>query len=222
MADLLKRQGFFNSIILYAGTALGFVNFAILFQRFLSIEQIGFFALMIAISLLYAQIASAGISNIILKFFPYYRSDDKKHSGFITLVLIWCSIGFAVLTVLFIIFKDIVIGHYQHQKGSALLVKYYYYIIPISFLTMVFSTLESIGGTIFKNVLPSFLREVFLRVFTTVSVLLIAFSIADYNDFLLIYLITNVVMVVVLWYNIYAGNDFRFAPISSSLANERK
>lgn len=222
MADLLKRQGFFNSIILYTGTALGFVNFAILFQRFLSIEQIGFFALMIAISLLYAQIASAGISNIILKFFPYYRSDDKKHNGFITLVLIWCSIGFAVLTVLFIIFKDIVIGHYQHQKGSALLVKYYYYIIPISFLTMVFSTLESIGGTIFKNVLPSFLREVFLRVFTTISVLLIAFSIADYNDFLLIYLITNVVMVIVLWYNIYAGNDFRFAPISSSLADERK
>jgi len=222
MADLLKRQGFYNSIILYAGTALGFINLAILFQRFLSIEEIGFFALMIAISLLYAQIASAGISNIILKFFPYYRSDDKKHSGFITLVLIWCSIGFAVLTVLFIIFKDIVISHYQHQKGAALLVKYYYYIIPISFLTMAFSTLESVGSTVFKNVLPAFLREVFLRVFTTISVLLMAVSIVDYSGFLFIYLITNIVMVVVLWYNIYKGNDFRFSPVSRSLSDERK
>src|ERR1700712_3803734 len=100
--NLLKRQGFFNSIILYAGTALGFFNLVILFQRYLSIEEIGFFSLMIALSLLYAQLASVGISNIVLKFFPHYRTEDKKHGGFITFVLIWCLIGFLLFTLFFV------------------------------------------------------------------------------------------------------------------------
>ena len=64
--DLIKKQGFYNSIVLYAGTALGFFNLIILFQRNLTIEEIGFFSLMNAVALLYAQIASIGINNIIL------------------------------------------------------------------------------------------------------------------------------------------------------------
>ena len=217
MANLLQKQGFYNSIILYTGTALGFVNLAILFQRFLSIEEIGFFSLMIAISLLYAQAASVGISNIILKYFPYYRTDDKKHSGFITFVVIWCLIGFTILTLFFICFKDLVIAHYRNQKGSALLIKYYYYLVPVAFLTMLYTVLESIAGTVFKNVLSAFLREVFLRVFTTMSVLLIAFSITDYNGFLVIYMCTNVVMVFILWYSVRKGRDFKLAPVSQRI-----
>jgi len=158
MANLLKKQGFYNSIILYAGIALGFLNLAILFQRFLTTEEIGFFSLMIALSLLYTQMASLGISNIIPKYFPYYRTDDKKHGGFVTFVLIWCAVGFFVLTIFFLLFKNAVVAHYRNEKGASLLVKYYYYLVPVSFLTTIFGALESMGSTFFKNVLPSFLR----------------------------------------------------------------
>jgi O-antigen/teichoic acid export membrane protein len=221
MANLLQKQGFYNSIILYSGTALGFINLAILFQRYLTLEEIGFFSLMIAISLLYAQIASVGISNIILKYFPYYRTDDKKHGGFITFVLIWCIAGFFILTIFFIVFKDDVILHYKGQKGSSLLVKYYYYLVPVSFLTMIYAVLESIAGTVFKNVLSSFLREVFLRLFTTISILLIAASLLNYRDFLLVYIATNAVMVIILLFNIYRGKDFKLAPISQRIAIDK-
>jgi O-antigen/teichoic acid export membrane protein len=221
MANLLKRQGFYNSIILYAGTALGFLNLAVLFQRFLTTEQIGFFSLMIALSLLYTQLASVGISNIIPKYFPYYRSDDKKHGGFVTFVLIWCAIGFFTLTVFFILFKDSVIAHYRNEKGSSLLVKYYYYLVPVSFLTTIYAALESMGSTVFKNVLSSFLREVVLRAFTLISILLIAFSLINYQDFLMIYIVANVIMVIVLWRYIYKGKDFKLAPVSKKLMQNK-
>ncbi len=217
MANLLKKQGFYNSIILYAGTALGFLNLGILFQRFLTTEEIGFFSLMIALSLLYTQMASLGISNIIPKYFPYYRTDDKRHGGFASFVLIWCLVGFVVLTVFFLLFRNSIMAHYRHEKGALLLVKYYYYLIPISFLTTIYGALESMGSTMFKNILPSFLREIFLRVFTLISVVLIAVTLIDYHDFLVIYIAANLIMVFILGYYIYKSRDFKLAPISKKI-----
>jgi O-antigen/teichoic acid export membrane protein len=220
--NLLQRQGFLNSLILYAGTALGFFNLIILFQRVLSIQEIGFFSLMIAIALLYAQIASLGISNIILKYLPYYRTEDKKHGGFATFVLIWTIAGFAVFTLLFLLFKNAVINYYRENKGASLLVKYFYYLIPLSFLTTVFAVLESMALTVFKNVLSSFLREIVLRLFTLVSVLLIAASLIDYHDFLLIYMLANVAAVVILFVYIARGKDFKFSRITPQLAADKR
>jgi O-antigen/teichoic acid export membrane protein len=221
MANLLKKQGFYNSIILYIGTALGFLNLGILFQRFLTTEEIGFFSLMIALSLLYTQIASLGISNIIPKYFPYYRTDDKKHGGFVMFVFLWCGIGFIVLTAFFLLFKNSIVAHYQSEKGATLLVRYYYYLIPISFLTTIYGALESIGSTVFKNILSSFLREIFLRAFTLISVLLIAITLISYHDFLTIYIVSNLVMVLILGYYIFKSNDFKFVPISKKLFTDR-
>lgn len=220
--NLLQKQGFFNSLILYAGTALGFFNLIVLFQRILSIEEIGFFSLMIAISLLYSQIASFGISNVILKYLPYYRTADKQHSGFSTFVLIWSIAGFVLFTLLFLIFKNSIIDFYKEKKGSSLLVKYFYYLIPLSFLTMVFSVLESMALTVFKNVLSSFLREVLLRLFTLASLLLVSAALIDYHDFLLIYMCANVMAVLILFLYIIKGKNFRFACITPQLLGEKK
>jgi O-antigen/teichoic acid export membrane protein len=220
--NLLQKQGFFNSLILYAGVALGFFNLIILFQRIITTEEIGFFILMGTISLLYAQFAGLGIGNIILKYFPYYRSDDKKHGGFASFVVVWSLIGFVIFTIFFIIFKDAIISYYKGKDGASLLIKYFYYLIPLSFLTLVFSVLENMALTVFKNVLSSFLREVGLRLFTTVGVLLIAIKLIDYHVFLQIYIVANLIAVLVLLGYIAKGRHFKFSAVSLQLMGERK
>ncbi len=219
--DLIKKQGFYNSIVLYAGTALGFFNLIILFQRNLTLEEIGFFNLMNSIALLYAQVASIGINNIILKYFPHYRTDDKKHGGFVSFIIIWCTVNFLVFTLIFFVFKDPIIAHYKDEAGSALLVKYFYFVAPLAGLTMVFTVMESMAITVFKNILSSFLREVVLRVFTTISLLLIAGSLINYYNFLNIYVFANVLMVLVLFYSIYKSKQFKIAPISQQVKSQR-
>jgi O-antigen/teichoic acid export membrane protein len=107
--NLLQKQGFFNSIILYIGTALGFFNLIILFQRYLSIEEIGFFQLLIAISMLYSQLASVGISNVILRYYPYHKTTDRKHGGFVSFIFVFGLTSFIVFTILFILFKTPII-----------------------------------------------------------------------------------------------------------------
>ena len=219
--NLLKRQGFYNSIILYAGTALGFFNLIIIFQRILTLEEIGFFTLMNTITLLYAQIASVGINNIIFKYLPHFRSDDKKHAGFVTFVILWCVASFVLFTVVFLFFQNAIIRHYSHEKGAELFVRYFYYMIPLSFLTMVYTVIESLAITVFKNVLSSFLREVFLRVFTMAGVLLIGAALINYHDFLSIYMAANVAMIVILLFSVYKGGDFKIARISPQILNKR-
>ena len=220
--NLLKRQGFFNSLILYVGVALGFLNLGVLFQRFLTIEEIGFFNLLIAIATIYVQIASPGLSNIILRYFPYYRSEDKTHGGFVTFISLFGGISFIVVTLLFILFKAPIIHFYQGRNGSSLLVKYYYYIIPISLFTLVFTILEGLARTLFKNIFSAFLREIVLRVFTTVSVLLIFLKWADYTDFIFIYLLSNGIIAFVLWLNIIKEKHFKVSNISQELHREKK
>lgn len=219
--NLLQKQGFYNSLILYVGTALGFFNLIILFQRFLSIEQIGFFLLMNAICLLYAQIAAVGINNVILKFFPYYRTQDKKHGGFVTFVIIWCVITFSVFTIAFLLFKNQIIIYYSKKPGSSLLVKYFYFLIPLSFLTMTYAVLESMALTIFKNVLSSFLREVVLRLFTLLGILLVATTLVGYHEFLMIYVLANAIIILVLFFSIYREKQFKLSSVSKQILKDR-
>lgn len=215
--NLLKKQGFYNSIILYLGTAIGFFNFIVLFNRYLTIEEIGFYNLMIAIAGLFAMVASMGINSIILKYYPVFRTEGKDHRGFITFVILFSTLGFSVFTLLFICFRGPVISIYQHKTGASLLVDHYYYLIPISFFTLVFSILESLARAVFKNVYSAFLREFLLRLLTSIAVLLMALSLINYNGFLNIYLVSNFIIILLLFANIYRGKHFRITPISPEI-----
>lgn len=221
--NLLQKQGFYNSLILYAGTALGFLNLVILFQRVLSLEEIGFFSIMNTVALLYAQIASVGINNIILKYFPYYRTEDKRHGGFVIFVIAWCAINFAICSGLFFLFRNSIIASYRNNPHAhaKLLLEYFYYLAPLAFLTMVYTVIESLSITIFKNVLSSFLREVFLRVFTSISVILISYHIIVYHDFLNIYFAANALAIFILGYSIYRSNQFKLGKPSAELITQK-
>src|SRR6185312_13555647 len=220
--NLLQKQGFYNSIILYFGTALGFFNAIILFQRFLTIEQIGFFQLLISISVIYAQILSLGINNIITRYFPYFKTKDSKHGGFVSFIGLFCLISFTVFTVLFLVFRIPILAQYNGKNGSALLNQYYYYLIPVSFFTLAYMVLESLARVVFKNVLSAFLKEVLLRVFTSVSILLIAVHLINYHHFIVIYVWANVLIALILYYSIYKDRHFSFTALSAQVKAHSK
>ncbi|MFC5284578.1 lipopolysaccharide biosynthesis protein [Pedobacter alpinus] len=197
--NLLKKQGFYNSITLYIGTALGFFNLIILFQRVLTAEQIGFFALMSsAITLLYTQIAAIGYSSVITRFFPFFKSDDKKHHGFPTYVFKVTAIGFLIVTAFYVFGKEYILDFKSAAKGSSYFFKYYYLIVPVALFTLWYNLAETFARTTFHNILPSFLREVFLKVLTTVAVLLVYFGWIDYQGFVYWYVGANALILLIL------------------------
>jgi O-antigen/teichoic acid export membrane protein len=226
--NLLQKQGFYNSLILYAGTALAFFNLIVLFQRYLTIEEIGFYTLLIALTTIFAQIASLGTTNIILRYYPYYRNDDKRDSGFVTFVSLVTLIGFIMVALFFLVFKQPVIDFYRAKdlhkaaKASSLLIKYYGYIIPITFFIMLYTLLEALARSVFNNVLSAFLKEVLVRIITAISVLLIAFKLADYHNFVIIFLYSNAAIALILWFSIFKGNHFKLNPITTEVTRRKR
>lgn len=218
--NLLQRQGFFNSIALYLGVALGFFNSVILFQRVLSLEEIGYFTLLITISVLYTQFSSLGLSSVIIRYFPFYKTDDKNHGGFPLFVAVVSLLGFLIITLLFLLFKEVVFAYYADKSGASLMSKYGYYIIPVSFFTLVFLMQETMARTVFKSVFPTFLREVLIKVFTAFGILFILFKWLDFHGFIKFYLAANIFIVGIISYYTYSIRLFKPAPLSPEIKKE--
>lgn len=222
MMNLLKKQGFYNSIILYIGTSIGFLNLIILFQRNLKLEEIGYFSLLIAISLLYTQLSLIGFSSVITRYFPFYRTDDKIHGGFATMAFLFPLIGFIIISTGFVGLKEIILDFYQKDKGSSILNQYYYYIIPLSLFAMLFNIQENFARVSFHNIFPAFLREIFLKLTTTLGVVLIAYNFISFKGFITLYLFSNLLILVVLSWYIQKINSYKFSVLSHDLKSQTK
>lgn len=218
--NLLKRQGFFNSIVLYTSTALGFVNLILLFQRILTEEQIGYYILLTSLSLLYTQVACMGFTSVITRFLPAFRTDDKGHNGFPTFVFVLCLTFFFALSVGFVVFRSSVFAAYSHDRGSSLFARYYYYVLPVSLCSMLFLLQETFAKTAYKSVFPSFLREVVLKLSASAGVLLILSGVLNYEGFIRLFLWTNIGIVLIITLYNYRLKIFRLTRVQKAVKQQ--
>lgn len=220
--NLLQKQGFLNSITLYLGIALGFFNSIILFQRSLSLEEIGYFTLLINISVIYTQFSSLGFSSVITRYFPFYKTNDQKHGGFPLFVIVVCLLGFLITSFIFIFFKEIIFSVYAEKNGASLMSKYYYYIIPISFFTLAYLVQETLARTVFKSVIPAFLREVMIKLFTSIGVLMILFKWISFEGFLHFYVLGNLLIVLLIAYYNHHIQVYRLSPVQAEVRDNSR
>lgn len=217
--NLLKKQGFYNSIILYAGTALGFFNLIILFQRFLTAQQIGFFNLIIAVSLLFVQITSLGFGSVIIRYFPYFKTDDKKHNGFPFYVFKVTLIAFIVVALLYVGGKEFFFKE-KVANSTSLFYQYYYYIIPVALFTLWYNLAETFARASFNNIFPSFLREVVLKLLTSIAVMLIFYQVIVYQQFVYWYVAANALILFILLGYLKNKNLLRFGLITKEVKTQ--
>ncbi|RMG83587.1 MAG: hypothetical protein D6707_00820, partial [Bacteroidetes bacterium] len=195
---IVKKQASFNTLISYAGIALGYLNTVILFPNIFSEAQFGLTRVLLAISAIYIQISSFGTAKIALRFFPFFKNPKNYHNGFLWLLLLLASAGFLVVTSLFLLFKDIIIEHYS--DNSPLINQYLFLVIPLSLFMLYFLVLESYFQAKMQTVLTGFLRNVLLRLLWTFAILLFYFQKIDFDRFLQIfisvYLINSIVLLM--------------------------
>jgi O-antigen/teichoic acid export membrane protein len=186
---IILRDSFRITVIAYIGAAIGFLNKIFLFTNFLSPDQVGLANMLITISLVYAQFASLGTHNIVYKFFPYFKNQEKQHNGFLQGVLVLALAGFLIATIFFFLLKKPFASFYQ--ESSPLLVEYYFYLVPMALATVFFQIFDSYLRSLFKNSIPSLIYEVGLRLFVTLSITVYAIKLVDFPTFVLIYVLAN-------------------------------
>lgn len=203
----IRRQSIIASLVIYVGFAVGMLNTYFLGEeRYFTSNQYGLISILVPIASMMYAFANLAMPSYIMKFYPYYKDHlpDRKND-MLTWAMLGGFIGFGLVVVGGIIFKDLVIRKYS--QNSPELVHYYYWIFPLGLGLTILSILEVYAWNVGKAVLTNFLREVQWRLLTTVLIVLFIFRlIPDFDSFVKFYAFTYpVVAITLLVYLITTG-----------------
>ncbi|MBK8611004.1 MAG: polysaccharide biosynthesis C-terminal domain-containing protein [Chitinophagaceae bacterium] len=202
----IRKQSIISSMVVYVGFAIGFFN-TWLFTReggFTQAEY-GLTGIFMAVANIMYSVANLGMAAYIYKFYPYYNDNlPKKKNDQLSWALLFSLLGFCLVIIAGIFFKDLVVRKYGTNSPD--LVRYYYYIFPFGLGLTLFSILEAYGWQLKKSVFTNYLREIQFRIFTTILIVL-SFTgfIASFDLFIKIYSFTFLAVAFILFvYLIYS------------------
>lgn len=177
---IIIRQSIKGTIVNYAGTLIGFITTFFVLTRFLSTEEIGLARVIIDASILLMSLAQLGSSSSIVRFYPYFKSRTDDN-GFFFWTLLVPLFGFVLCATLFCVFREPIAGFFEEK--SPLFVTYYYVVLPIAFFMLYQQIFEVNANVLMRIVVPRFVREVLVRLFTLVVYLFYAFNVLSLTGF---------------------------------------
>ena len=196
----IRRQSIISSVVIYIGFAIGLVNIYLFTKQGLFTDpQFGLYNAFIAIATSMMAFASLAMPSYINKFFPYYKDHlSPQKNDMITWALVVSSIGYSLVVVAGIIFKDLVVRKYIEHSPE--IVIYYNWIFVLGYGLMIYTILEAFAWQFHKSVLTNFLREVQWRLFTTVIILLfLSGVIRDYDLFIKLFSFSYPAIAIILF-----------------------
>ena len=205
---IVRKQALANTIFSYIGVALGYLNLIILFPAFFTTEQFGLVTLIISISVVYANLSAIGLVSTIPRFFPFFKTDDKRHKGFLSYILIIGTSGFFIVSVLFLLFESLITSAYTEK--SAMFINYYYLLIPLSLFTLLFNVIEALARAIFRTGFATLIKEVLLRLFTTIGIVLFVIKFLTFEQFIYFYILINGICALLLMIQLILSKEFNF------------
>ena len=193
---IVQRQSLSLTVISYAGATLGMINRVLLLTNFLTTPQVGLFNVLTIVAILYAQFAALGMGNVGIRFFPYFENREKKHNGFLFWGTCIVIVGFLLSTVIFLLFKPLIIKHYSIQ--SPMIIEYYNYLIPLAFAMVLFQFFDTYLRALMKTIIATFLSEILNRLLVTFCIALLAFKWINFHQFVYLYILSNFILTFIL------------------------
>jgi O-antigen/teichoic acid export membrane protein len=183
---IVIKQSIRTTLISYIGVIIGTFNVLWLYPKFLEPENIGIIRLLQDIPTILALFVQVGAFNLTDRFFNEFKNKEKGHNGFLSFITLYPLIGYSIFLISYFVFHDFWISIYATKSG--LFTEYLIYILPLTFLMIYTSLLESYLRIHMDLVFSSFLREVVVRIFYSSFVLLYALKLIHFD--ILILLIT--------------------------------
>lgn len=194
---VIFRQSIQNTIVSYLGVALGFVVTIWIYPNVLSPEQYGLTRVLLSLAMVSTQLASLGMKNTIIRFFPFFRDKEQNHNGFLFLSLIIPFVGLIILGIVLFIFRPQIIQYFVER--SQLLVDYYWLILPLAFCILFFHILSSFIQALYDTVMSSFLMNIVVRVLVVFLLGMYFFGWISFQQFMVIFVLNYGVILISLF-----------------------
>lgn len=192
---IIISQSIRNTILSYLGVALGFVITIWMYPNILSPEQYGLTRVLLSLAMVSTQLASLGTQNTIIRYFPFFRDKENKHHGSFFLALVVPLFGILVLTLILYLFQPQIIQYFIER--SALLVDYYWLILPLAFFILFFHVLSAYVRALYDTVMASFLMNVVIRILAAAILILYFLGWLSFQQFIIAFVCTY--GVIMLW-----------------------
>ncbi|KAA6430377.1 hypothetical protein FEM33_25575 [Dyadobacter flavalbus] len=211
---IIVRQGFKSSIVSYIGVIIGIFNILILYNQFLTQEQLGLYAsTLLTFPVIYMSFALLGVPSVAVRFHSRFQDHASRRQLF-TFIIITPLVGLAAFAILYLLFKPLYLKFYLDH--SPMLVRYYYVFIPLTVGMVYLLALESYSRINLRIAVPSLIREVGLRLANSLVVILFGFKIISFDTMVNLtvvsYALAIVAMLIYLYFQkrLYTSLDFGF------------
>ncbi|MEO1450322.1 MAG: MATE family efflux transporter [Bacteroidota bacterium] len=201
---IVQKQGIQNTVLAYLGVVLGFLNKVFLFVAFLSDVEYGLVELLITLMVVGSEVSQLGSSKIILRFFPYFYQHPQREGQFLFFILVYTLTGFAFFCGVFLLIDEWLINDYAAE--TVLFAERYWLLVPLIFAFSATKALEAISQSLLKSIIPTFSKQVALRLFHSVAIILYVWLDWPFDTFMLVYVWGYLVPIVLtLGYIIWLG-----------------
>ena len=207
---VIQKQTIKGSIYSYLGVVIGFITTGYFLPEYFSVEENGLIKLLVSYSIIFAQFASLGFNRVITMLFTYFRDFKNKHNGFLFITAIVILIGFVLAIIVFLLLKTYILG--KGAERSALFADYFYYIIPLIFVTLLFTTLDNYNKVLFNAVRGIFLKEFLQRIVILLDVILFYFGFVNFQLFVIIYIIAFSLPPIIIMVLLIKEGNFNLRP----------
>ncbi len=205
---IIRKQSLQSSIFIYIGFTIGALNILVLFpnEKYFTLDQFGLTKILVDVALLIAMLCTVGTCPATVKFYPFYQSYlPKKKNDLPFITLLGVITGCLLFIVLMPFLKDSILRKYGEK--SPLFVEYFYLIYPLTISMAFLYLFEAYSWAVKKTVLPAIMRELLIRVLTTLLILLVMARILDFHQFINLYALVYVPPVLILAFSLFRSGD---------------
>jgi len=207
---LIQKQSQSGTIYSYIGVALGFVTTGILWPRIFSTSEVGLMRLLVSYSVLFSQFASLGVNSVTVKLFPYFKTKDGKHHGFLGLTLSIAMVGLLISVIGYVLLKAWIID--PEKKESLLLAQYYYYVIPLIFFTLIFNIIDTYYRVLQNAVVGIVYKEVVQRVLILLVIVSYYFQWIGFHQTVIYYCVALVLPTLLIMISLKINGQYSLIP----------
>ncbi|MBK6267291.1 polysaccharide biosynthesis C-terminal domain-containing protein [Marivirga sp. S37H4] len=205
---IVIKQSAYASAISYFGVVIGAINMIFLFPQFFTPKELGLFKAIFSMAILLAPFAQAGLGRSTLRYFPRFNKSNKTAGRFLSLIFI---LGFFTIMLFLLIFQlvdDWVFSFFE--KNAPELVHHYWLILILAFLMVYITIFEAYYKALMNIVVPTFMKEFFLRIVVSLLGLLYFTEIITFQWFLYFTILSYAFSLILLILYLAAKNQLHF------------
>lgn len=219
---IIIKQTIKGTIWSYLGVILGFITMSYLFPKYLTIEVIGLFGLLLAYSGIFGQLSSLGINGVTSRLFPYFRNDKNNHNGYLFIAFMVLLIGSVLFIVFYMIISPVLIE--SNLEKSSLFANYVYLLVPLTISIAVYGFLDTFNKLLYDAVFGVFLNDFLQRFLILLVTLLFVFGLFNLHQFILAYALSVCLKALIIFFYLLSKKEINFKPdlsfINKKLKNE--